>query len=198
MAEVGELVRPIGAAVSLWWSLRGSWTTGVAAAPVHGVGDKRPASQTHRVRSRGSERTAAKVMPKLTSVHHLALTVTDVERSVPWYARVLDLEESHRREDPETGVHKVVLKSAGDGFSVVLVQHPDTDRRCFDERRTGLDHVAFSVTSKAELCEWEERLSEYGVSYRPPRESRTFEGSSVIVFRDPDGIQLEIWSDPEL
>ncbi|MDT8910629.1 VOC family protein [Amycolatopsis sp. PS_44_ISF1] len=137
-------------------------------------------------------------MPKLTSVHHLALTVTDVDRSVPWYARVLDLEETHRREDPDTGIHKVVLRSAGDGFSIVLVQHPDTGRRGFDERRTGLDHVAFSVSSKAELGDWEERLDEFGVSYTPPTESRTFEGSSVIVFRDPDGIQLEIWSEPEL
>ena len=79
-------------------------------------------------------------MPKLTSVHHLALTVTDVERSVPWYARVLDLEESHRREDPETGVHKVVLRSAGDGFSVVLVQHPEVspnDQRAVPIGRDG-------------------------------------------------------------
>ncbi|HEY2061798.1 MULTISPECIES: VOC family protein [Amycolatopsis] len=137
-------------------------------------------------------------MPKLTSVHHLALTVTDVDRSVPWYARVLDLEESHRREDPDTGIHKVVLRSAGDGFSVVLVQHPDTERREFDERRTGLDHVAFSVSSKAELVDWEARLAEFGVSYLPSTASRTFEGSSVVVFRDPDGIQLEIWSEPEI
>ncbi|HWD04672.1 MAG TPA: VOC family protein [Amycolatopsis sp.] len=136
-------------------------------------------------------------MPKLTSVHHLALTVTDVERSVPWYERVLDLEESHRREDPETGVAKVVLKSAGDSFAVVLVQHPDTERGAFDERRTGLDHVAFSVASKAELSEWEQRLDDFGVSYRPAT-SRTFEGSSVLIIRDPDGIQLEIWADPEL
>ena len=135
-------------------------------------------------------------MPKLTSVHHLALTVTDVDRSVPWYVRVLDLEESHRREDPETGVRKVVLRSAGDGFSVVLVQHPIAIRPAFDERRTGLDHVAFSVSSRAELTEWEDRLREYGVSYLPATESQTFEGSSVIVFRDPDGIQLEVWSDP--
>ncbi|MFF0149336.1 glyoxylase I family protein [Amycolatopsis sulphurea] len=136
-------------------------------------------------------------MPKLTSVHHLALTVTDVDRSVPWYVRVLDLEESHRREYPETGLTKVVLRSAGEGFSVVLVQHPDTGRRAFDERRTGLDHVAFCVSSRAELAEWEARLAEFGVAYTPPAESRTFEGSWVIVFRDPDGIQLEIWSDPD-
>jgi glyoxylase I family protein len=135
-------------------------------------------------------------MTKLRSVHHLALTVTDVDRSVPWYARVLELEEHTRREDLETGVRKVVLRSPGEEFAVVLVQHPDTDRGGFDERRAGLDHVAFKVSSRAELSVWEDRLHEYGVTFTPAAPSRTLPGSTVIVFRDPDGIQLEIWADP--
>ncbi len=136
-------------------------------------------------------------MSKLMSVHHLALTVTDVDRSVPWYARVLELEEYTRREDPETGLRKVVLRSPSEGFAVVLVEHANTGRPRFDERRTGLDHVAFKVSSRSELAEWEARLEEYGVTYTPAKQSRTLEGSSVVVFRDPDGIQLEIWADPE-
>jgi glyoxylase I family protein len=136
-------------------------------------------------------------MTKLRSVHHLALTVTDVDRSVPWYARVLELEEFARRDDEETGLRKVVLRSQSEEFAVVLVQHSDTGRRVFDERRTGLDHVAFKVSSRAELSEWEDRLDEYGVTYSPAEPSLTLAGSTVIVFRDPDGIQLEIWADPE-
>lgn len=138
-----------------------------------------------------------KNMSKLRSVHHLALTVTDVDRSVPWYARVLELEESIRRDDPETGLRKVVLRSPGDEFAVMLVQHADQGRRSFDERRTGLDHVAFKVSSHADLVEWEARLTEYGVTYTPASSSRTLPGAAAIVFRDPDGIQLEVWADPE-
>jgi glyoxylase I family protein len=136
-------------------------------------------------------------MAKLRSVHHLALTVTDVDRSVPWYARVLELEEFTRRDDTDTGLRKVVLRSPSEEFAVVLVQHADTGRRTFDERRTGLDHVAFKVSSHAELAEWEDRLDEYGVNYTRATPSRTLVGSTAIVFRDPDGIQLEIWADPE-
>jgi glyoxylase I family protein len=136
-------------------------------------------------------------MTKLKSVHHVALTVTDVDRSVPWYLRVLELEEFTRRDDLATGLRKVVLRSPRAAFAVVLVQHPDTGRRAFDERRTGLDHVAFKVSSRAALAEWEGRLDEYGVSYTPAAPSRTLSGSMVVVFRDPDGIQLEIWADPE-
>ncbi|AIJ26912.1 VOC family protein [Amycolatopsis methanolica] len=133
-------------------------------------------------------------MSKLTGVHHLALTVTDVDRSVPWYERVLDLRETGRREDPETGLRKVLLQAPGDAFSVVLLQHPDTERGPFDERRTGLDHVAFTVPTFAELKQWEQRLADYGVDYSPAKQSRTLPGSAVVVFRDPDGIQLEVWA----
>ncbi|GHF56312.1 glyoxylase I family protein [Amycolatopsis bartoniae] len=136
-------------------------------------------------------------MSTLIGVHHLALTVTDVDRSVPWYERVLGLKEAARREDAETGIRKVVLRGGPGEFSVVLVQHPDTERGDFDERRTGLDHVAFMVDSYAELKEWERRLAEYGVTYSPAKASRTLPGSAVLVFRDPDGIQLEVWADPE-
>ncbi|MBN6035818.1 VOC family protein [Amycolatopsis sp. 195334CR] len=136
-------------------------------------------------------------MPRLKSVHHLALTVTDVDRSVPWYVRVLELEEAARREDPESGLRKVVLKSADQGFSVVLVQHPDTERPWFDERRTGLDHVAFCVGTRDELKDWEKRLAEHGVTFSSAKESRTLPGSEVVVFRDPDGIQLEVWADTD-
>lgn len=136
-------------------------------------------------------------MAKLTGVHHLALTVTDVDRSVPWYERVLDLRETRRREDPDTGLRKVVLQAPGDAFSVVLLQHPDTERGPFDERRTGLDHAAFTVPTYAELRQWEQRLAEYGVEYSPAKQSRTLPGSAVVVFRDPDGIQLEVWANLE-
>ncbi|WP_020669316.1 VOC family protein [Amycolatopsis nigrescens] len=136
-------------------------------------------------------------MSKLTCVHHLALTVTDVDRSVPWYVRVLELEELTRREDPDTGLRKVVLRSPDGEFAVVLVQHPDTGRRGFDERRTGLDHVAFKVSTHEELRDWEKRLAEYGVTFTAAAPSRTLAGSEVVVFRDPDGIQLEVWADPE-
>jgi glyoxylase I family protein len=135
-------------------------------------------------------------MSTLTSVHHLALTVTDVDRSVPWYERVLELKEVARREDAETGIRKVHMRARADSFSVVLVQHPDTERGDFDERRTGLDHVAFKVDSYFELKEWEQRLADYGVTYSPAKASRTLPGSAVVVFRDPDGIQLEVWADP--
>jgi glyoxylase I family protein len=135
-------------------------------------------------------------MSTLTNVHHLALTVTDVDRSVPWYERVLQLKEMARREDAETGVRKVLLRGRADSFTVILVQRPDTERGDCDRRHTGLHHVAFKVDSFVELKEWEQRLDDYGVSHSPATASRTLPGSAVVVFHDPDGIQLEVWAGP--
>ncbi|MEU6645977.1 VOC family protein [Saccharomonospora sp. NPDC046836] len=135
-------------------------------------------------------------MSILTSVHHLALTVTDVDRSVPWYVRVLGLAEVSRREEPDRGLRKVMLRAPDGGFAVVLVQHEHGERSPFDERRTGLDHIAFTVRSRSELAQWEERLAGYSVTYTPATPSRAVPGAEVVVFRDPDGIQLEVWADP--
>jgi glyoxylase I family protein len=136
-------------------------------------------------------------MAQLTSLYHLALTVTDVDRSVPWYERVLELKEVSRREDAASGIRKVLLRDPDDAFTVVLVQYPDTERGIRDERRPGLDHVAFKVDSYAALKIWEQRLAEYGVTYHPAIASRTMPGAAVVVFCDPDGIQLEVWADVE-
>lgn len=135
-------------------------------------------------------------MSELANVHHLALTVTDVDRSVPWYTRVLGLEELTRREDEATGLRKVVLRAPSGGIAVVLVQHSDTERPGFDERHTGLDHVAFQLDSVDDLQKWERHLVEHGVTHTPAAPSRTMPGSLVVVFRDPDGIQLEVWANP--
>lgn len=134
-------------------------------------------------------------MAKLSSLYHLALTVTDVDRSVPWYKRVLDLRETTRREDAESGIRKVYLRAPGEDLYLVLVQYPDTVRTGCEGRRPGLDHIAFKVDSYSDLREWERRLTDYGVSHTPATASRTVPGASVVAFSDPDGIQVEVWSD---
>lgn len=136
-------------------------------------------------------------MSKLNCVHHLSLTVTDLERSVPWYQRVLDLEPVTARQEAEAGVQKMALSPAGGGFVLVLVQYPPEGRDTFDEHRVGMDHVAFGVSSKEELAQWERRLANYGVTFTPAAESSAMPGATLVGFRDPDGIRLEVWADAE-
>ena len=69
--------------------------------------------------------------------------------------------------------------------------HPANEREPFAETRTGLDHVSFGVPSRAELAAWEARLTEVGVEHSPISDQQ---GYSVLVFRDPDNVQLEFIS----
>lgn len=136
-------------------------------------------------------------MPALTGVHHVALTVTDVERSVPWYERVLGFTTIGREDEGEVGLRKVFLRGPGFGLTLTLVQHPAGGGTLFDERRPGLDHLTFTVPSTDSLREWTDRLTEHGVTFSPIAQEPTAPGSMVIALRDPDGIQLVLWAEKQ-
>ena len=63
----------------------------------------------------------------------------------------------------------------------------------FDEDRVGLDHLSFSVESRAVLNEAIRTLDERGIPHGDVRELTSF-GICVLPFRDPDNIQLELTS----
>jgi len=127
-------------------------------------------------------------MPSMAGAHHVALTVSDAERSAAWYRDLLGMQ--------------VVLSGDDDAVSFRVLAHPDSgwmlgvrqyhgrtmDR--FDEFRTGLDHFAFAVSSRGELEAWERELAARDVTFTPIAETPI---GSVVVFRDPDNIQLEFW-----
>lgn len=90
-------------------------------------------------------------MPPAPWLHHVSLTVTDLDRSAEWYRTVLGLEEAGRRDGPSW--RKVVLRS-GD-FLLALTAHDGTQAQDrFDETRVGLDHVAVGCRDRAALEAW--------------------------------------------
>ncbi|MCU4184454.1 VOC family protein [Acidiferrimicrobium sp. IK] len=62
----------------------------------------------------------------------------------------------------------------------------------FDEKGTGLDHVAFEVADIDELQQWADRLDSIGVAHSAIRSVTDPVPFSTVVFRDPDNIQLEL------
>jgi glyoxylase I family protein len=67
--------------------------------------------------------------------------------------------------------------------------NPVSDR--FDERAVGLDHLALRVPDRAALEAWAKHLDELGIAHSGVQEEV---GGPLIVFRDPDNIQLELWA----
>jgi glyoxylase I family protein len=127
-------------------------------------------------------------MPNIAGAHHVAFTVTDADRSAAWYQDLFGMQLLLQAEDE--GVRIRILAHPASEWIMGLREHPDQPGGPFDERRTGLDHLAFTVTSRGELEAWEQELERRGITYSPIRESPI---GTVIAFRDPDDIQLELW-----
>jgi len=136
-------------------------------------------------------------MPSITGGHHVALTVSDADRSAEWYCTLLNMQVALKGDsedvkfrvlaDPESGWVLGVRQYSSYPADRFDESYP-ADR--FDEFRTGLDHLAFGVATRAELEDWEKELSSRGITFTPIAETPI---GSVIVFRDPDNIQLEFW-----
>jgi glyoxylase I family protein len=127
-------------------------------------------------------------MPSITGAHHVALTVSDADRSTGWYSDLLGMQVVMTGDDESVKFR--ILAHADSGWLLGIRQYPNREADGFDEFRTGLDHLAFSVASQAELEDWERELSRRGIAFSPIAEMPI---GSVIVFRDPDNIQLEFW-----
>jgi glyoxylase I family protein len=129
-------------------------------------------------------------------VHHFGLTVSDVDLSAAWYERVLGFERVDTYTSPDGARRKVFLRHPGMRTRLGLTEHAHGSKDAFDETGVGLDHLAFGVSSRAELDAWTDRLVQYAVVHSPVAPSNTIPGAAVLVFRDPDNIQLELFFDP--
>ncbi|MDQ1360714.1 MAG: hypothetical protein QOJ44_1091 [Acidimicrobiaceae bacterium] len=129
-------------------------------------------------------------MPQFPTITHVALTVSDLTRSVPWYERLFD---SKPVLDEDTGAFHHVVWQVGETL-VGLHQFSDlADDLPFNERRLGLDHLAFACASRNELERWGDRLDELGVLHGGVVDAPYGSGLS---FRDPDNIALEFFAPP--
>lgn len=125
-------------------------------------------------------------------IGHVAVTVSDLTRSVPWYAALFG-SEPVLDEDVVPGEfhHTVFAFESGQLFG--LHQHAVGIAGAFDERRAGLDHVGFAVSTRAELESWESRLDELGIKHGGIVDAHYGSGLS---FRDPDNVALELFAPP--
>lgn len=130
-------------------------------------------------------------------VHHLRLTVTDIQRSRQFYTGLLGFQvavESPPPGDPsEAAAFRIlfggVVMVRGDLLLGLRPMAPEGDR--FNPDRVGLDHISFSVASRGDLEQAVRMFDEQGVAHGSITRLDSF-GIDVLPFEDPDGIQLEL------
>jgi glyoxylase I family protein len=146
------------------------------------------AAEGHQLYIAYRYRTVSERHPTIT---HVALTVSDLDHSVPWYEGLFDAKPVL---DEDTGPFRHVVWLVGGQTLVGLHQFPDlADGSDFNERRIGLDHLAFQCANRGELEQWTARLDELGIPHGGIVDAGYGSGLS---FRDPDNIALEFFSPP--
>ncbi|MDQ4132404.1 MAG: VOC family protein [Actinomycetota bacterium] len=126
-------------------------------------------------------------MDPLAGLHHVALSVRDLDASLAWYREVLGFEETFRDESETRRM--AVTRFPGQRHTFGLVEHGGGGAG-FAPQNLGLDHVAFSVSSGEELAAWVLHFDGLGVLHSGVIDT-PFGG--MLHFKDLDGIALALF-----
>lgn len=128
-------------------------------------------------------------MPEHMGISHIDLTVLDCERAADWWQDVMGFTLVHRTSGETFETRSLVHPS---GVAVTVMTHDGTpELGAFDERRVGLDHLAFRVADRDELQRWVSHLDAKGVTHSGIIDIGY---GPTLIFRDPDNMQLEFYS----
>jgi glyoxylase I family protein len=122
------------------------------------------------------------------SVHHVTLTVTDVDSSAQWYQRLLGPATVVERRGPSW--RRIRLQWPW-GLVIGVTCHDSTMESSFDCTRVGLDHLGLACADEAEVRWWLAHVDELGVEHGP---LETPSYGWAVTARDPDGIAIEFFS----
>lgn len=123
-------------------------------------------------------------MPEFSGYAHVALTVTDHAQSVPFYETVLEASPVTELVTDDF-VRKIFAVGHGQVFGVTEYGEKKPGR--FDYLLPGLDHVSFTVPSRAGVLALQGRLEGAGIS----GDLTEAPYGTVLNIKDPDGNAVE-------
>lgn len=122
----------------------------------------------------------------LNLIHHVAIIVSDYEKSKKFYVEQLELpiiRENYRKERND---YKLDLKVGNIELEIFGVENPPA--RVTQPEACGLRHLAFKVDDIEEAVKW---LNSKGIQTEPIRMDE-YTQKRMTFFRDPDNLPLEI------
>lgn len=125
-------------------------------------------------------------MLKFNAIHHVAIIVSDYQRSRAFYVEKLGFRVIRENFRPERGDWKLDLR-LGDA-ELEIFGMPGHPKRVTDPEAYGLRHLAFRV---ADIEDAVAQLNALGIETEPIRWDE-FTGKRMTFFRDPDDLPLEL------
>lgn len=123
---------------------------------------------------------------KTPGIHHLALRVSDYERSKRFYLETLGFNSILEKSG-------LCLFQAGDTVIAILAPADTTSRdQSFDPFSVGLDHLAIGCQDRKSLEEMEKALDSHGIENTGIKQDPLLD-KEYIAFKDPDRISWEYY-----
>ena len=126
-------------------------------------------------------------MPHVTGIHHLAITVSNLDASTAFYERVLGFPPQSELEGE--GLHRRLFTLPG-GTNLGLTEHSPSTSETFSPFRPGMDHLGLAVDTREELDAWAEHLTDAGIEHSGLVDAPY---GTALSFKDPDGTALELF-----
>ena len=130
------------------------------------------------------------------SISHIALAVSDLERSTEFYDRVFGVIGFKHVEVAESTQQamKTRLKAwVGPGYSIsIRPSKGEFARRPHDRNAPGFNHMAFTAEDRSDVEKMYKLLKEIGATVLDaPAEYPYAPGYFAVYFTDPDGLKFE-------
>ena len=119
-------------------------------------------------------------------VHHVAIIVSDYEKSRKFYVEQLELPVVRENYREDRGDYKLDLQVGNIELEIFGVKNPP--QRVTNPEACGLRHLAFKVDDIEAAVKW---LNERGIETEPIRLDQ-YTQKRMTFFRDPDDLPLEL------
>lgn len=128
-------------------------------------------------------------MAEISGIAHIQLSVSDMDRSIPFYSTLLKAMGMTPVLEDKTFYYCIGGRT---GVAITPIAQ-EYAGHAFQQGAVGLHHVCFRAKSREDVdALYTVAVQLHATIIREPRESNFAPGYYSILFEDPDGIRIEV------